>query len=675
MSTLSIEQYLIDHPELTRGDATKTMNRLIDLEWHFRYNESPEDQIDKTINFGEYFGQLSPEREIWLKQCLNPTLVEIPFTAQESGLIVGSKNSIKDCLTTYKKVVVHLNEMSLTKLSELNRQQIDMLLEKAIATNLHFGVSEALPSFTTAKRMHFELSRISQSFELGTIIDGFKTFPTREEMLDRIRTVIGPKFLGEEFDFAKWSKGTKFDGLPVTQSIALLMGCINFFETHKVRQVVALSKLESAGFLSRAARLKLLKNGLVLDLQKSEYYRHKQCRDEIEATFAEAYGVNSFDQIPEEAHNRIEWEHDDWKSIRGGIPVLAGLTVALLCGARRNELESMNWGDVFQDDQGNWKFKSDINKTNQGLSTVRYIAGKAAEVLSIWKELAKAINPELTGPMFGWSTSAKSAETATNRMSSGNANQAIQARINRFINPSLAPDLQVHDFNIHSVRHAWAEFAMRRFDGAIVPELVRMHFRHHWGSYMKDRYLMGKQFEDDGVAVSQRYAAELIGRHINADLNLYGPVADFIGKRIEEMKFVNQGDLSEEDIDLIADEFQSQLEPHEYGYCLTRPATITQAKCYNKDTGLAETDKAQWDKCGSCPNRLTLPEHVYDLRRLGMSLKGTYDYWKGRGIDKAADRWAGLLKMTQQQIKAIEEGNPELIPLVCETESKETEHV
>src|SRR5690606_14175018 len=108
-------------------------------------------------------------------------------------------------------------------------------------------------------------------------------------------------------------------------------------------------------------------------------------------------------------------------------------------------------------------------------------------------ELNVVLQQDLNGPIFSQLISR--GEIKTNCASGGFVASSLFKNIDLFLNPFLADDLKIKEFNIHSVRHAWAEFALRRFDGDAVPELVRLHFRHHFGSYMTRRYLHGKVFE------------------------------------------------------------------------------------------------------------------------------------------------------------------------------------
>jgi hypothetical protein len=283
------------------------------------------------------------------------------------------------------------------------------------------------------------------------------------------------------------------------------------------------------------------------------------------------------------------------------------------------------------------------------LSTVRYLGGIAAEMVDFLRQLNAAINPELKGAMFSQITLSPS--TNPTNVAGKGFMLYLKKYIDWFINPMLADDLQIKEFNIHSLRHAWAEFALRRFEGTSVPELVRQHFRHHWGSYMTQKYLHGKVFEEDGRNLHAEYIADIVGRAASGDLHIYGPVGDFIKAQIEGYEFVSDSEIKN-----IVERFSGVIEPHEYGFCVVRTETVSTAQCFDKDTQTARTEEACWEKCGRCVNRLTLPEHREDIHRLGISIKAGMDSFTKLGLIPMARIYEASLKQVEVALNEIDAG-------------------
>ena len=138
---------------------------------------------------------------------------------------------------------------------------------------------------------------------------------------------------------------------------------------------------------------------------------------------------------------------------------------------------------------------------------------------------------------------------------------------------------------------------------------------------------------------------------VQGGLRIYGPVSQFLREVIEQYEFVGEDEIAE-----TVDRFIGTIEPHEYGFCLVRPETVSVAKCYDSQTQIAKTDEACFEKCSGCANRASLPCHAEDIKRLAISLKTSMDSFKKLDLIPIADIYEASLDRANRALKEIEDG-------------------
>ena len=165
----------------------------------------------------------------------------------------------------------------------------------------------------------------------------------------------------------------------------------------------------------------------------------------------------------------------------------------------------------------------------------------------------------------------------------------------------------------HMFRHTFAEFALRRFDGNVV-ELIRLHFRHHYGSFMTYEYTGNKQHESEWTKLVDNYLVELVERYISNGEELLGQM----GKTIKAMADKYTHLSPQEAARRVKEDFGSfTIKPHEYGFCMLRTATAAQAACWDKKLKLPKPEDATVNMCARCIHRLTLESQIEDVKRIG----------------------------------------------------------
>lgn len=661
--------FLTVRPELREQDYGRELNRLSDPIWHFQWPK--QDYREVTLNFEEVFGEMPPALEVWLKQAINPeTGVRLdPFWRRgENGVLLGSVQSLHTMhIVPYGAFINGLKVSGKETFKEMTHGDVISMFKKCfkseyVGARLYRGIR----AYSGMKIIFNTYEEIRKAYLIGILEDGFTIALTRESILKDLAIEEGPKLL-EDFDYATWIMGSKLDGMPVPQSMALLMCCITFLRSDKTKTVIALNRMIQRGLIS---------NQLISALNKGELFDkylkpNKSCnkpsfiknRRIMEEELSTVFGVASIDEILVDlraitffsGYSKEQKKDKDrigeFSQITSSIVEVALITIAILTGARRNELESIQWSDIYRDDKGDWRFRSDINKTNQGLSTVRYIAGLAAEVVDIVHSLGEYLNPEGIGPLFRKVNAGKFSRSNAASRGCVSPSGHLPRTIDRFLNIYMAEDLKITAFNIHSLRHAWVEFALRRFEGDSVPELIRQHFRHNWRSYMTNSYIHGKLFEEDGRDLRKEYLAELIGRAIDGDIRIYGPVAEFVNTIVDQYEFVG-----EDELDAIVNRFDGKIEVHSYAICMVRPETVPLAQCYNKQTQRANTNEACFEKCIGCVNRATLPEYREDIQNQAIALSTNIKSAKARGNLRLANEYTKSLKRANIALAEIDIG-------------------
>lgn len=678
------------------------INRMSDAVW----TVTPLDiDMEKpiTINFSNDFGEIPTWQEVLFKQLCKPEAMNKAtkrggrkVIAGDNGSISSLKRKYDHCKVNLKFLADYLRVTDIKSPVELTNDVALGFLEwvllckrgATIVDKAKKNQSEDYYSNHTYTNFVNFIEGISKLTQLGYVKTGLVGYLSKSDTLDRIPKTVLSKFKG--FDFINWINADNKASLSLAQQIAMMTACVDFLESDRCKIMIALVRSIQKYYPAKGSLLVLntIKLGLLYrrfggfqdSRSKSPSNRSNYIRlsEILRSELKHVYTLFPDKNDPEKGidYTKLKDElkefmitHDDidpmkdTRALQFKVIYPALIVFASMAGARQGELESIRHCDIEQDEHGNYQYRSAIEKTNHGIKTMRWIGGYAAQIVdrlraldirldcsasedeceqrSLFSALTYSTNMPINSLKDMWRQNTK---TGTHY----SANQ-FSCWVEYWLNEQLHETLRTHYFGMHSFRHTWAEFALRRFDGMGVPELIRLHFRHSFGSYFLDHYLRDKIKESDDMelTIEQRYMADIVGKVANGDMQIYGAAVNYLKKAVSEIKA-----MSLEEFKVVASQY-STIDVHEYGICAVREGSESLAQCYDKKSATPQTGLASWSKCGPCANRLS-PDWTRDaLISYGATLNHRKKDFLELGMIIQAERFDTEMELIQKTLKGL----------------------
>lgn len=446
----------------------------------------------------------------------------------------------------------------------------------------------------------------------------------------------------------EWKMGGSFAIVPFEVSLAILAYCIDLINSDETKYILALYQAERAlrkagvkpthtavgmvlsdfGALhgKRPCVARLVDQAFFDELRS--YYPNAETREDLPlVSIPFRLGTNG-------TKNSLYQRTDH-------ILMACFIALLILTGIRQSEARSMK-SDSLSKKANSYTFLSNIDKTNHGVVTERDISGIGADFVNILDGLGS----------FGFGHERRPDLMSYVRYSYSGKNFlvyslakhgfAVSKKTNDFYEIFLegqGKDIREYCPHIipHGLRHAWAEFAMRRFDGNIMP-LIRDHYRHHFGSRMTQVYTHGKIELSEYQDLGKRHIFELVSRYIDGAAMLYGQMGEFLMKEADKIGFLEKHDKGERDevINQIIEEHMGEpiITPHEYGLCILTENKRRLANCRD-GSGIPQTETAEIDKCAGCINSCMVKQtdgkedtHFLTLKRLLAVYKAEAIQWE-----------------------------------------------
>ena len=609
-------------------------NALSNDKWVFINKKSSEPY---SINLASSEFNISERSMLWLKSS-----IRINFTSLTDGYILANEDQIKKFLIVYMKIIryseksypnLRLEDWSVKDLENLVVYLLYSKSESASSTQRSQG--SKLISKKTFESYLQHINNIHQGYIRG-LCDGFPFPLYHHRVFAQAQALIVEK--GD--DYGLWLAGGTWGRVPVEVAMLLLQHCLNTIRSPKTLVLRAMYRAaKQNGHQSYPP-------GCIKALNDHMEYRVKEgvpkhiampnSHGKLYKKYPELLLAANVElsELAENGNEIKEWPFPGQgeyfvhlKRVYSACLIIF-LTVT---GARWSELRKLKSDSIQKNHRNEYVFKSNIEKTNFGIETIRDITGLAAEAVDILLELSVFDKENDSSFLFDSQLLFSSKDSSPRYWSlteiHGTTTEALNNFFGEFIETyplfsELHPRITPHQF-----RHTFAEFALRRFDGNVI-QAIREHFRHSFESLMTKDYTQRKVIENDlPVNLDREYISELIMRHVENEELLYGPVGAFIRNEVENLDI-----RSPEDARVLMDEFDDRLVVHEFGVCLIRLKTKALSKCWDKSTAAPNVKNANFALCSGCANRLSLGNHKEDIERLGYSAQGHLEFFDEAGV-------------------------------------------
>ncbi|MGR0280365.1 site-specific integrase [Marinomonas dokdonensis] len=556
----------------------------------------------------------------------------------------GRQGTIKIILTALRRLGVWWAENKpSSKLSEWNQGDVKHLLQDVLELKVdwqsddnrnrhrHRVKQEGIANRAVIDSIVLALNESEKFALMGNIQDGL-SFNLYEKQQ---KAILRPILKRHQIIYEDWKKGGSWSSIPQPVAMLLLNDAIEVIRDKKTSFLIEYFQFQRSDMYYSVISVfdkttfQHFCDGLwrFEGSGSNEALDSKPNAEALLSLIHKHYGA-SYNSFPLSLKEISSWCENVY---RAALVILLSLT-----GARISELASMKAGDLTYNLDGLWGFKSDIVKTNHGLSTIRGVHGLAAEAVRALEQLSYLDkldpNEEIEVFLFGkfFSKSVKRTCFSLESWTQCASIQATFSMLKKFYAAFLKrhPEIKVIWPNIHphQLRHTFAEFALRRFDGN-VNEAIRRHFRHSNRSFMTNIYLSNK------VDETFLYAQEVMIQEIAE--KMINDARDLLNQNETEPRFFGAAmnaalellDVtvisSEEELESVIEEFAEGFEkivPHEYGYCMPRTKTISQSQCFDKVSKVAKLEEAGFSTCSSCVHSVQeINSHEASIAQIGLT--------------------------------------------------------
>tara|TARA_B100000749_G_scaffold280614_1_gene277578 strand:+ start:12110 stop:14173 length:2064 start_codon:yes stop_codon:yes gene_type:complete len=621
-----------------------------------------------TVDISKIYAGLCTETELSIKLAL---LSEFRFL---NGRLYGKPSSFKHRLLHYSCLNNACKELELRSFSQIDDSNLVDFCRVLVAPD--GGVGNGSSAYRSSKAFRYSMSLLRR-LHVDESVLGLPDAPSCVIREDRCLEAVKP-LISSHTNYKEWLKGGSLGNVPVEIALFMLQEGLGYKESSELKSLIAIvqgvaevsnkNRISKAKTTAQALRAFLRGNfgrdergvyKLVRKNRQGRAFEFKLRREGLSKKFGGS--VNTYD-IAQAVFAKYEALGGDINSIV--LPASPGectdrvrealyrcsAMISILSGARKSEIESIRKDSFQVDKNGRATFTSKIKKTNHGAETERPVSVHAAHVAWIALSLdgrgfqhrdvrdfalLKIRVPWASEAIVGWEWQRFSLKGFYENM--------LGTLISDF-DPEEVP------LSSHRFRHTWAEIAIRRFDGN-VPEAVRNHFRHWYGSFMTMDYFRNK-VKADLPEINRRYMEELIHRSASGREEFFGPSGRYLLGRIRELEV-----LTPENIDKLLSEFDV-LEVHEYSYCMMPKAQKTSAKCYDRATQTPQYDNAKWEHCGGCAGRLALSNHKEVIERIGMREQEVMASREGFGLNALNALSTKILKQCEAALDDFENHIP-----------------
>jgi integrase len=587
-------------------------NNFEDPDW-FIYNNV--NNSYKVIRWNNY--NLHPR---WLR-VVKKSLLNFcgGYTSFETQDIYNSGSSLKTFLGSTSRFFNTIDLMYglEKKLCELKLSDLRDLM-----VNIGKGKNDELLSFSTMSDYAKLIQRYRNDFERGENSDGIMVSLPRKFIEYCFRDVLDSNGLTVE----QWRRGGSFQTIPASVAMLLLARCIEISRSPETKLTEIYCKyareigFDQISFWSNANK----KGGGLMKgidwLIGSKICLHPEVKaaalrfhHEVSQPIFDGIRFNS--KLELSNYLRLIYDYNTTCFI-------------LLTGYRLIEVRHICGGDIKFIGLDGVEFPTTPRKTKH-FPTVREVSSLTADMVKLLLSCSFRDKIAEDLPIFNLEYGNGKLGRAFDYTPDNTMRHRLVDCWNDFVaNVNLQDEVAELGISPHALRHAWVDVALRcnvpEKGMNVVTEEIRHHLRHRFGSNWTRRYMDGKFTKEHMRELEENYFSDLSCRLIGDESSdFYGPIVKRIRKSLVETNFIESSDVMdvEEKLKELSSELVS-INTHPWGLCILMKDTETQAKCYDRNTGLPETEeRSSFENCSGCTHRLSHKSNFEYIQRYVISHK------------------------------------------------------
>ncbi|QUS59036.1 hypothetical protein [Pseudovibrio brasiliensis] len=579
-----------DCPVITpEGEHTKLSNELGDPVWYLH----DEDQEVHNVKFFKW--ECSDEKILWAQLFI---LRRADGYVNSENKIVVSDHGTWNPILSKLKVLCEYWESYLgdTSLSHWAECDVVSYLKHVMLCTDEMGQSFVRHHGQAEGHRHI-LYRSHMYFMDGTLVDGL-----RIEVDKRLcEAILKPHIEASGQSLAVWLKGGSHGSIPIENGMVVLADAIELIETAQAKAARAFySYIRKNPRVSAPAML----------CEKDGLYTGKTIRSAKKQ------------QLRSILDKRLAGEPPCIFASRGALSdFVANLysaaiyIVLVLSGCRVSEWVTFYPRHMKRHIDGTWEFSNAVHKTNHSILSPRYLHGMAALALDTLIELSYLDKIAEDAPVllrsFRCHTRCKEGKrpTFSDMLASGywgeNAGATVRSSFGEYYARTIAKHIElvkIHsETTPHQARHLWAEYCIRRFDGAVI-DRISEHFRHRLSDNFIKAYYEKALLERERDDIERAYVEDILRRVANDEsgsmAGFYGPAVKRARNELKKAKLISTDDY---DLAIAAISEAVTITVDEWGYCLLREGEEARARCFNKELGTAMVDELRsFEVCAQC---------------------------------------------------------------------------
>jgi len=491
-----------------------------------------------------------------------------------------------------------------------------------------------------------QLNSLADLYDSGRVEDGVQV----KLSLNAIKSVLKPILKDYGIAWGDYVKGGTWGDIPFHIANLWVAWCVQFIRSDEVQKAISINDLKYhiAGKYNKGelgnVKYSSVRNVINNAICNKGVTRKGTLSHKVRAVIENSNFIYDKKWYETLLNNNKDIHSPEKIILNKAID--CSLVILLSLSAFRISESNSIMRDSFIETKSGYLLDSRIEKTGFGFVSSREVGGLVAEAVKV---IMKAVpTTENEQPLF--CSVQQSPAKKWRSISKGRLALKVDICYQEFLK-EVSDDFKKEKEKVspHRLRHFFAEFAMRKFDGAVHEE-IRLHFRYAPNSQMFKAYVSNKQNQKCLDYAEIDVIKDFVKRiGMEKHNGFSGPVANSIHRMVLDSQIVDPYDL-EEMLEQTAENQFLSLHGHEHGYCLLRNDLINNAECKDENNK-PNPGLAGQDTCLFCVNYLLNDAQVGNLERIAITHQSVVDS-KMYGI-KAKDQ----SKRIVQRIKDLLENH------------------